>query len=305
MAVDIVPALNEAITVSFQTRMMSDRRVARISNKIRDGTARLLDGHAFAERAGINLSKALQEAITADALPNATLYYNIAERTIVPALRNNYQLVNDNAAEIQKLVDREIDININSIAADFPEARALGIVDKAASDPDDFARWLREPIVNFTEALFDDYVRENAHFRSRIGMRATITRTAVPGCCEYCNGLSGRWIYGEQPEDVFRRHEFCRCAVTYEAEKMRQNVWSKKQWEATPAEIEARRNATTPTRQASEKESMAEVLARDRLVREYAELAGVTRETARRRLSNKSVSDITEMLATIQKSRRR
>lgn len=51
-------------------------------------------------------------------------------------------------------------------------------------------------------------------------------------CCEWCTKIAGRYVYGEEPRDVFRRHDNCGCTVTYENGKQRQDVWSKKSWEA-------------------------------------------------------------------------
>lgn len=43
--------------------------------------------------------------------------------------------------------------------------------------------------------------------------------------------------------DIFRRHDNCTCSVTYECGRQRQDVWSKKTWEATPDELKARKEA--------------------------------------------------------------
>ena len=47
--------------------------------------------------------------------------------------------------------------------------------------------------------------------------------------------MVGRYEYGDEPDDVFRRHDNCTCSVTYECGRQRQDVWSKRTWEA-PAE---------------------------------------------------------------------
>ena len=86
MATDVVPQLNEAIQTSFQGNVMKDRRIAQISKRIRDGTATFVDGHDYAERLGENLSRALASNLTEQTLPDGRLYYNIAKRTITPAL---------------------------------------------------------------------------------------------------------------------------------------------------------------------------------------------------------------------------
>ena len=43
--------------------------------------------------------------------------------------------------------------------------------------------------------------------------------------------------------DIFRRHDNCTCPVTYECGRQRQDVWSKKTWEASEDELKARKQA--------------------------------------------------------------
>mgnify|MGYP006992180784 CR=1 FL=1 len=108
--VDVVPALNEAITHSFETNMIADRRLNRITKRIRDGTANLVDAHRYSQYTGENLSKALLKNLTADTLPDSTLYYNIANRTVTPALQNCHKIVNDVAKQCQGIVDEAAEL---------------------------------------------------------------------------------------------------------------------------------------------------------------------------------------------------
>ena len=147
---DVVPALNEEITLKFQRNMMRDRRAARVAERIQNGTAVLADGHEYAQTLGECLANALQTTLTEENLPDGTMYYNIANRTVKPALMVNYDLVNENAAEIQKVVDKGI--GLNAVKAAFPEERINGLIDKIV---DVGLVYITEPIVNNTEAFFD------------------------------------------------------------------------------------------------------------------------------------------------------
>ena len=44
--------------------------------------------------------------------------------------------------------------------------------------------------------------------------------------------MAGRYEYYSEPKDVYRRHDNCGCSVTYENGRQRQDVWSKRTWEA-------------------------------------------------------------------------
>ena len=43
--------------------------------------------------------------------------------------------------------------------------------------------------------------------------------------------MAGRYEYGSEPHDVYRRHDNCGCTVIYESGRQRQDVWTKKTWE--------------------------------------------------------------------------
>lgn len=306
MAQDVVPGLNEAINTSFESNMMKDRTIAQISRKIRDGTATLEDGHMYAARAGENMSKALLTNLTAENLPDGTLYYNIAKRTVVPALETNYELTNEVAEQIQAIVDKKTKIGIKGVKADFPEERIQGLVDMMTADGitlEDALKWLEEPIVNNSEAFFDDYVDENARFRSEVGLKSYLIRTAKAKCCDWCAALEGTYEYGSEPPDIYRRHEYCRCSVTFKSEKKSQNVHTKREWSDTSENIEARRDAGQRTEQtARERLEVARILQRDSEIKQYMSETGYNRETARRSTRNKSPAQIE---ADIQKVKER
>ena len=271
MAADVVPVLNERIQTSFKSYVMKDRRIAQISKRIRDGTATFVDGHDYAERLGENLSRALTENLTADTLPDGKLYYNIAKRTVTPALETNYNLTNEAAADIQKILDAQAGIGLNAVKADFPAERIQGLIDKMTADGITLEQalvWLAEPIVNNSEAFFDDFIDSNAKFRNDVGLKATITRKVAGNCCEWCAAMAGTYDYGEEPPDIYRRHEFCRCVVTYKSGKTNQNVWSKRIWESSPDDKAKRKEAGFPKNELSpiEKIEVANALYRDKVV---------------------------------------
>lgn len=308
MAADIVPELNERIEASFDGYVMRDRQLSQISNRIRDGTATLKDAHSYAERLGEDLSKALVNTLTPDALPNGTLYYNIAQRTIIPGLQNNYRLVNDAAEVIQKAIDQKSKIGLGIVRADFPLERINGLIDKITQDTvpvDMVIRWLQEPIVNNSEAFADDFMRSNASFRSKAGLKATITRIADPKCCDWCAALEGTYEYGKQPDDIYRRHEFCRCVVTYQSEKTSQNVWSKREWETSEQELDRRKSVNNPTGiSVDERLERIRQLERDQEIRDYMDRTGYDRATARADTRSKSPQQIEAKIKKILEGRK-
>ena len=309
MATDVVPVLNERIQTSFQSNVMKDRQIAQINKRIRDGTATFVDGHKYAERVGENLSKALVTNLNANTLPDGKLYYNIAKRTVTPALEENYNLTNDVASDIQKILDKKAKIGLNSVRADFPDERIQGLIDKMTSDDitlEEALKWLVEPIVNNSEAFFDDFIDANAKARTEMGLKATITRTVVGGCCKWCEALAGTYDYGSAPPEIYQRHEFCRCTVTYQSGRKSQNVWSKRQWESSDAETDRRKAAGTADQgqTAMERVEAAAQIERDRIIKNFMDETGYDRKTAGRSTRNKSPAEIQKEINRIRERQR-
>lgn len=309
MATDVVPVLNERIENSFKTNVMRDRRIAQISKRIRDGTATFVDGHDYAERLGENLSKALIQNLNAETLPDGRLYYNIAKRTVTPALENNYNLTNDVAADIQKILDESAGIGLNAVRADFPKARIQGLIDKMTADGitlEEALVWLAEPIINNSEAFFDDFIDSNAKFRNDVGLKATLTRTADPKCCDWCAALEGTYDYDNAPEDIYRRHEFCRCTVTYQSGKKSQNVWSKRSWESSSDELNRRKaiGDNDQGQSAMERIEAAAQIERDRVIKDFIDQTGYDRRTAGKATRNKSPAEIQKEINKIRERQR-
>lgn len=283
---DVVPEMLKDIDARFKANVMSDRRLASVSKRIRDGTATQIDAHAYAEQIGKASSKALQDVLTVDRLPDGKLYYNIAQRTVTPTLQNNQRLVNEAASTIQKGIDAKQKIRMNSVEPEFPASRVQGLIDKMTADDilvEDALKWLGEPIVNNTESFMDDFVRENAEFRYNAGLKATITRIAEPTCCEWCAGLEGTYEYGyydTMPEDIYRRHEFCRCSVTVTYKRTTENVWTKKSWKSSPEELERREDTKPEGMTARERQEVLNRLDQDAIVKRIMDATGYDRETA-------------------------
>lgn len=97
-----------------------------------------------------------------------------------------------------------------------------------------------EPFRNFCHSFYDDFVEQNVEFRHRAGVKSLIIRRNLGGCCDWCQNLAGIYVYGEEPKDVYRRHDSCRCLVTSKFEGQGyQDVWSKKEFKT---QIEARQD---------------------------------------------------------------
>lgn len=108
--------------------------------------------------------------------------------------------------------------------------RITGIINKV-SNTEKYAdvEWvMQEPIVNLAQNVVGETIKANVEFHGRAGLRAKIVRTATGKCCEWCQSIAGTYEYPTISNEVYRKHENCRCQVTYIPEKgPRQDVWQK------------------------------------------------------------------------------
>ena len=136
---------------------------------------------------------------------------------------------------MQKALDKAQGLHLKPQHAPFDAKRAhqIGSSTVDPSKPEDVRqRRARAATETMTKAMHDDRIKAEAKFRHRAGLDCRITRVAVNGCCEWCSKVVGRYVYGEEPDNIYHRHDNCDCTVTFENGRKRQDVWSKREWEA-------------------------------------------------------------------------
>lgn len=238
---DIVPSLLEKIEKDFRAKVDADNEISRLFAKFADDKGTLHDVSLYARRLGDLLSMTLQENLTEDVLPDGKMYYNIADRILNPMMRQNFNLTMEQALTIQKLIDAKSGIGLEPISADFPESRVKQIIDSLTEDTEFEVIKARmgEPVANCSHSFADDFIKANALYREKAGMRTYLKRTLVGGACPYCVRLAGTYDYGDAPDDIYKRHDSCRCTVTFYSEKVRQNVHTKIQSVLDPQELQS------------------------------------------------------------------
>lgn len=241
---------------AFNKRMQTDREFLRLAGKIPKSSDYALAGD-YAVRAGELLSGSIVENV--QNLPS--IPRELAEEILPPLLEYDHQLAAEAAKIVQTNMNAEAGLGIESLTADLDTNRISGLVEKVSSyDNTADALWvLREPVVNYSQAVTDQTMRKNAEESARLGVRRYINREpeapatkhrkgrngkrgaeySVP--CEWCSGLAGRYEYkgngSNIPKAVYQRHLGCRCRLTFENGKERQNVWDHAQkWNADDAE---------------------------------------------------------------------
>lgn len=129
---DIVPELLEQILSTFNKRESIDIVSKSFWKKVEKETAAPEDASAYARRLGEIASDVLEKSITEDVLPDGNMYWNIAERIIVPLLKEVHKKVNAAAEAAQKIQDKKTGIGLNSVDGEWPEKRVYALVQKIA-----------------------------------------------------------------------------------------------------------------------------------------------------------------------------
>lgn len=218
------------------------------------------DANAFALEVGTVLSSAFKDAVSPDMFSDGIVYRDTAERFVMPMLETDYELISDVSAKVQTHLNKAAGLNLKAQRAEMNMERAQGIVTKVSSDTFDKTAWvLDESVVNFSQNVVDNYIRENADFQRRAGTQPIITRKMAGDCCDWCYALAGTYNYGEHPDDIFRRHRYCRCTVVFSPRKgVYQGVHSKRTYsnehDAEISERIKKIQVDTKARAAEEKE---------------------------------------------------
>lgn len=167
-----MPELLEKIQKSFQKKVNSSEIVKKIKKKIQNETATYDDAHDFAVEIGEILANCFSEHISADILPDGRMYYNIANRIITQTLGVNYNIVVGTAEKVQNNMNKNAGLGLKFVKPKKNISKVNGIINRVSSESDynKIAWLLNEPVVNFTQSIVDDSVRENALFHYKSGL---------------------------------------------------------------------------------------------------------------------------------------
>lgn len=216
---DVSPKLVAEIRKIFRANIGASPAIRALEEKIGGGKATYADAQQYARLLGETLSQAFESVLTADALPDGKMYWNIANKVIAPMMAEGHGMVVDETAIIQNALNRKAGLGLKAQTVPLNRERLDGILNKAASAENfgEVQQILQEPVPNFMQSTVDDMARANAEFHWECGLSPKIVRKAAFNCCKWCNQLEGSFKYPEDiPDDIFRRHNFCRCSVEYD-----------------------------------------------------------------------------------------
>lgn len=213
-------ALSDKIKSDLVKLSKSDKHLQSIIKRLESGKANLTDVDDFAQATGTVLKKVFEKSITES--PKAFTDEQLIAEILGDIFGDNYDLINSVAENIQKQLDKAAGIGIKPQRADFPSERIENLakvtVQKDLTDKTSLSEFTAS-VENINGSIFTDYVKTNADFRSKAGLRVYVIRSDHSKCCAWCSKLAGKYVYPDVPKDVWRRHKRCTCEITYVNEK--------------------------------------------------------------------------------------
>lgn len=240
---DFGQALLQSISQRFNENIRKDKKIREIAKRVQNSTE-YLDASEYASRLG----ELLSEAINEETGELAYMSEEVASELLYPLLSGDHDMACEAIQAVQQNMYDELGAGLNVALPELDTNRINGLVGKISGYTSfEDARWLvNEPIVNFSMAVVDQAIRDNAKRASSVGLTAKLVRKAEPSGvksrkigrktysyrvpCRWCSNLTGTWKYENAPADIYRRHAFCRCTVTYHLGGTAESVWSKKMW---------------------------------------------------------------------------
>jgi hypothetical protein len=215
MAEDIAPMILDRIEKTFHSNLKKAGVIQKeVLEKARSGTMKSIN--QYSHKVGKALANAFTSEITSDILPDGTFYYNIAQKTMIPPLKEAHKMVSDVADEMQAVTNRKIGIGLKPIRPPIEMDRVDGLIDLLTDGFfEDNAHFLDEPIKNLVDHFGDHHVEKNAEFMDNTGVGVVVIRTSSSAACKWCGERAGVYDgYSEaQENEAFSRHEGCRCEL--------------------------------------------------------------------------------------------
>ncbi len=235
--------LYENVQSSFERNLAADKKAASLLEKINAGKGNYVVAGDYAECVGESLRKAYQTNLSGI---DGAMHWSTAKAVIEPTLEEEYGIVSTAAATVQQSLNTKAGMGLKAVKASYNSEAVSGIMNKVCSyESYDAAAWvLRDAAVSFARSVVDRTLKANIDFQGKAGRAARVIRRAGFKCCDWCADLEGIYEYPNTPEDIYRRHDNCRCDVEYDPGNGKvQNVHTKEWRDADERDrIEERKN---------------------------------------------------------------
>lgn len=208
---------------AFRDRVPKDPRLIQLWKQAKNGGVTYAEANEFAKIVG----GIMGETLAADAV---RLSFDEALLLLNEPYKYAYSYISDYAGDVQNALNKAVNIGVKSVR---PKMYAGTIEEYARkiAELENPTKAITEESERFALTPVDDTVRSNAEFHEQLGYKAMVVRTYEgkhrehtdhkhPDWvdCEWCQSLAGVYEYSEvknRGNEVWKRHEGCRCEVSY------------------------------------------------------------------------------------------
>lgn len=205
---DVIDAVKE--------KAANDPQLRSVLKRVEKGSADFKDTADYSVRFSHLLGGTLSENVL-------DIPADIREAVAEELLKYGYDDINTVLADVQTAIDIRSGIHIRPQKADFPLERVRqfshSLIDPTVEDSV-IKRRARSGSETITKSFHDSFIKKNAAFRNDAGLSCYIIREGS-GCCKWCSDVAGKYKFGTQPSDIFRRHDNCDCTIIYDGQVLR------------------------------------------------------------------------------------
>lgn len=210
----------EDIRQEFIDAVNNDKRCQELYKKIRSGDASYKTGSQLAVRIGETLGKVLKKYA-----PQTSVYEWDLSDLLPKSLGLDHRMIATACEQIQERMNKDAGLGIKPKAPKFDYDRVQGLIKELEDHADNFGdieKGFYDQIVNFSQSVTDYAIHDNMQLMARAGIKTMVIRQAEFRACPWCREVAGTYDYTEVKEtgnDVWRRHENCRCTIDFVTER--------------------------------------------------------------------------------------
>ena len=197
----------------------NDRKATQLYELIQSGSGTYNTASEYAIRVGECLARILRQNAPFESIAEWDL-----ENLIPQSLGLDHEYVEQACEQVQLALNADAGLGINYVPPIFDGNRAYGLVAELRDNPEfvNIERTFYDQIVNFSQNVVDESIRVNANVLSNAGVQSKIVRHPEVGACAWCRAVAGTYEYADvrrTRNDVWRRHENCRCTIDFITER--------------------------------------------------------------------------------------
>lgn len=218
----------ERVDAAYEKLTAANGRIKSLEKKLADGTLTMKEGAELTDLRAQAFGTAFSDKVL-------DIAQDERESACTELLRKRCDDTDEVAKAAQRGALSRQGLNLTPPTAPFEEDRARKIGHSLEDDtvPDEtIQRRAKSATETMIRSQYDRNMKQGAKTCAEAGLKTYIIRDSASGCCKWCDEVAGKFAYGSEPKDVYRRHDNCSCTVTYESGRGRQNVWSKQYWSA-------------------------------------------------------------------------